>query len=293
MNDLCPVTSGAATRMTRESFARTCAGKRRERQGCDWVFTRCETCKGRPENWPPELEIIEMEATMTAKKPTRSKETELLAKLQLEVAEKEKRIEILEKEAEGRIAALEGEAEKLERRCDELRGVFKQACEMLDIETYANADDMLPAIAALQTEVTALQKGMAERDRQLDTLIADADRWQKQAKELEDEWSDAKARIAQLEDEATEAWTILDGAGAGTLIEVAEKRWKEIETLRGQLELARNTIKDREQVIEELEEAADPAIASPIQDDGEAAGILRDLMRKLVDGRISLIHNHA
>lgn len=224
---------------------------------------------------PPATTSKKEAKTMAIKKPTKP-ETELLAKLQLEVAEKEKLIERLA----AMLGCLPGDIEQamatMQAHVQEIRDIVEP--EVAD----AKPANLPEACRALVAEVTALQKGMAERDRQLDALIADADKWQKRATELKDEWCDAKARIAQLEDEATKAWTILDGAGAGTLIEVAEKRWKELET-------AHNTIKRLEREIEDLAAAA--AVPPSVQDGGEAAGILRDLMCKLVDGRISLIHN--
>lgn len=272
MNDRCPVTGAAATRMTRAGFARTCAAKRRERQGCDWVFTRCETCKGRPENWPPELEIIEMEATMTAKKPTKSKETELLAKLQLEVAEKEKLIE--------RLAAMLG--------C--LPGDIEQAMATMQGLVQEIRDIVEPEVADAQPE--NLPEACRELAKRRHAAKRDNDGLQEIIRQLRAKLNDAEVRIDRLYAEGRKVWDALDGdVEECTLLELAEKRWREIETLRGNLLTAHNTIKRLERDIEALADAA--AVPPPVQDDGEAAGILRDLMRKLVDGRISLIHNHA
>lgn len=277
MNDRCPVTGAAATRMTREGFIGVCKGKRRGMRPGDWRLTRCKTCKGRPENWPPELTIITVEATMTAKKPTKpanaTPENELLAKLQLDLRSREETLE--------RLAGMLG--------CQP--GDLEQAMATMQAHVQEIRDVVEPEVAQYQCST------LPDACKQLVKLYryeqTEAEGAKAQVKEMKAELNDAEARIAKLEDEGREAWTILDGAGAGTLIEVAEKRWKEIATLRDQLELARNTIKERDQVIEELEEAAETAASSPAQDGGEAASILHDLMRKLVDGRISLIHNHA
>lgn len=62
----CPVTGGAPTRMSGAAFARLCAerrGTRRRKLNSVAVVTgskACEKCEGRPENWPPELEIIDI-----------------------------------------------------------------------------------------------------------------------------------------------------------------------------------------------------------------------------------------
>ncbi len=286
MHDRCPVTGAAATRMTRAGFARTCAAKRHERQGCDRVFTRCETCKGRPENWPPELTIIEMEATMTAKKPTKPNETELLAKLQMEAAKKEKLIE--------RLAAMLG--------C--LPGDIEQAMATMQGLVQEIRDIVEPEVA--QYQCTTLPDACKQLVKLYRYEQTEAEGAKAQVKNLKAELSDAEAQIAKLEDEGREAWTILDGAGAGTLIEVAEKRWKEIEALQKgiaerdrQLDALIADADKRQKRATEMEDVRVQALenggafAISARDDGEAAAILHDLMRKLVDGRISLIHNHA
>lgn len=272
MNDRCPVTGARATRMTRAGFARTCAAKRRERQGCDWVFTRCETCKGRPENWPPELTIITMEATMTAKKATKTTttapDTELLAKLQLDLRSREETLE--------RLAGMLG--------C--LPGDLEQAMAAMQAHVQAIRDIVEPEVAQYQCQ------NLPDACKQLAELCHwERERAEDQTRNLEE----ANERIRALRSESMAIWNALDGdvCEESTSLDLAKKRWAEIETLRGQLELARNTIKAREQDIEQLEEAAEAAASSPVQDGGEAANILHDLMRKLVDGRISLIHNHA
>lgn len=268
MNDRCPVTGAAATRMTREGFIGVCKGKRRELRPGDWRFKRCATCKGRPENWPPELTIITVEATMTAKKPTKpanaTPENELLAKLQLDLRSREETLERLA----GMLGCQPGDLEQamatMQAHVQEIRDVVEP--EVADAHPATLPDACKHLVGRLQA---------AHRDN---------DGLQQFIRKLQTKLDDAEWELDKLRADGREAWDALDGdVEECTLVELAKKRREEIKTLRDQLELARNSI-------EELEEAAS---SSPAQDGGEAASILHDLMRKLVDGRISLIHNHA
>lgn len=76
--------------------------------------------------------------------------------------------------ARARIAELEAEADGLERRCRELRGVCMQAHSLLvgEGEAYANADDILPRIVALQSEVAALRAAAAPEPDGIDLSAA-------------------------------------------------------------------------------------------------------------------------
>lgn len=273
MHDLCPVTSGAATRMTEAGFARACKGKRHSMRVGDWRLKRCDTCKGRRDAWPPELTIITMEATMTAKKQTKSAnatpETEPLAELKLKLKSRE---ETLERLAE-MLGCVPGD---IERAMGEMQAHVQAIRNIVEPEVAEYKPETLPDACKQLAKLYRYERTEAEGAKA-------------QVKELKAELSDAQAQIAKLEDENREAWVALDGAGAGTLIEVAEKRWKEIETLQAQVSERDKTIKHLEGEIVELVEAS--ALMPARGDDGQAENILRDLMRKIVDGRISLLHN--
>lgn len=283
MHDLCPVTSGAATRMTEAGFARACKGKRHSMRVGDWRLKRCDTCKGRRDAWPPELTIITMEATMTAKKQTKpanaTPETEPLAELKLKLKSREETLE--------RLAEMLG--------C--MPGDIEQAMGAMQAHVQAIRDIVEPEVADAHPE--NLAEACKCLVRRLHIAGEDAEqhqtRWEQanaRVEEMTAEINDAKNRIAKLEDEGREVWTMLDGDVEDcTLIEMAEKRWKEIETLRAQVNERDKTIKHLEGEIVELVEAS--ALMPARGDDGQAENILRDLMRKIVDGRISLIHNHA
>lgn len=125
INGICPVTNGMVTRMSAASFARTCEAKlgrrakvvgRLARGGIGIKFIapqwrRCEMCKGRQDNWPPELEIINInvEATMATKA-----ETEALAKLKLECAKMEEERD----KALARVAGLEASLKERDKQID-------------------------------------------------------------------------------------------------------------------------------------------------------------------------------
>lgn len=134
--------------MTAATFGAICRSRRNVRDN-----GRCAECGGGRRNWPPELTIM-TEGELNMGKTIKEQIAEALAPVRAELEDREARVAVLEDQVEG-----------LERRCEELRGVCKKAYSLLygEGEAYANADDILPRIVSLQSEVAILR---AEKEKQ-------------------------------------------------------------------------------------------------------------------------------